>query len=81
MKSEQEIISFIKNFISRTLNIDVNSIKEDLPLDAEYGLESMDALSLGAELEDWLGVELEINFFFEHRTIAELVKAVMKQKG
>ncbi len=80
MKSEQEVKAFIKKFISQTLNIEADSIKENVALDADYGLESMDALSLGAELEDWLDIELDVNVFFEHRTIDELVKVVLAQK-
>lgn len=81
MTTEQDVKEFIKKFVARTLNMDSQAINEDLAVDAGYGFESMDALSLGAELEDWLGIELDVNLFFEHRTINELTQAVMQQKG
>ncbi len=79
MVTLEEIKQFIKKFVAQTLNIDSQSINEDLAIDASYGFESMDALSLGAELEDWLHIDLDVSLFFEHRTVNELAATVMKQ--
>ena len=78
MKTESEIKAFLKESLSRLLNIKVDQIEEDVPLDAHYGLKSMDSMSLGAKLEDWLEVELDVEFLFEYRTIAELAKNAAK---
>ncbi len=79
--TKNDIKEFIKKFVARTLNMDSQEIDADLAVDASYGFESMDALSLGAELEDWLEIELDVNLFFEHRTINELTDAVMVQRA
>lgn len=42
-----------------------------LPL-AEYGLDSVSALAVAAEIEDHLGVELDDNALWEHPSIGEL---------
>jgi acyl carrier protein len=41
---------------------------------ADYGLDSMSAISVTADLEDWLEVELDPTMFFDNPTIDELAR-------
>jgi acyl carrier protein len=81
MESAIDLLSikgFIVSYISRTLNIPEVSIKVDVPVDTEYGMESMDVLSLAAEIEDWLEVDLEIDLFFRYRSVEALAGKVFE---
>ncbi|MFE1291245.1 acyl carrier protein [Streptomyces sp. NPDC058751] len=48
----------------------------DVPL-AEYGLDSLYAVTLAADLEDRLGIALEPTVALEHQTIGELIDFVL----
>ncbi|MGW0536591.1 acyl carrier protein [Streptomyces sp. NPDC003032] len=50
----------------------------DVPL-AEYGLDSLYAMTLAADLEDELGVVLEPTVALERQTIGELVDFVLDE--
>ncbi|MET8666618.1 acyl carrier protein [Streptomyces tendae] len=51
-------------------------VRADVPL-AEYGLDSLYAVTLAADLEDGLGIELEPTVALEHQTIGDLVDFVL----
>ena len=74
MKTASEIKFFLKENVSRILNIEMDRIREDVPLNTHYGLDSMNYLTIGAMLEDWLDLELTADFFFTYTTINELAE-------
>lgn len=76
MKTEPEILEFLKNRVSEQLRMKPDEILPDVPLDTHYGLSSMDLLILGGWLEDWLGTELNPMILFETRTLKGMVQAV-----
>ena len=51
-------------------------IDPDLPL-SEYGLDSVYALSLCAEIEDRYGIEVEPTLMWDHPAIGPLAEALM----
>ena len=76
MKTESEIIWFIIERLAALLRIPKDEILTDAPLDSHYGLESMDILTLGGYLEDWLGIELDPDLIFQSRTVQSLASVV-----
>lgn len=78
MKTADEVKVFLKENVSGLLKITAKEIQGDIPLDTGYGLGSMDSLTIGAKLEDWLEIELDVNLFFEFKTINELTEAVVR---
>ena len=72
-KSEQQV-NAIQNWL-------VNQLAEQLSLEAEtinlaepltrYGLDSIDAVTMVGELEDWLDLELPSTLFWDYPTIAK----------
>ncbi|MGV3484033.1 MAG: AMP-binding protein [Planctomycetaceae bacterium] len=60
--------------ISR-VGIDPSEIEADRPFDA-YGLDSLSAVELSGELEDWSGVELTPTNAWEHPTIGSMAQWV-----
>ncbi|VFQ46096.1 acyl carrier protein [Desulfoluna butyratoxydans] len=80
MKTEPEILQFLKNRLSAQLRMTPDEILVDVPLDTHYGLSSMDLLALGGWLEDWLGLELDPTVLFETRTLRGMVLAVPQRE-
>ncbi|ACK64136.1 phosphopantetheine-binding [Rippkaea orientalis PCC 8801] len=54
--------------LSKQLSLDPNTIKITEPL-TRYGLDSIDAVTLVGDLEDWLDMELPDTLFWDHATI------------
>lgn len=54
--------------LSEQLSLDPNTIKVSEPL-TRYGLDSIDAVTLVGDLEDWLDMELPDTLFWDYSTI------------
>ena len=81
MKTESEIKDFLRQCLARLLNIEMDQIREDAQLDTDYGLSSMDSMTMGAHLEDWLGMELDVDVILRCKTVAELAENVARING
>ncbi|MGK7884103.1 MAG: acyl carrier protein [Crocosphaera sp.] len=58
--------------VAQTLNIHSDEVDEGIPFE-RYGLESADIVAIMADLEDWLGCEIDDpTLMYEYPTIAEL---------
>jgi acyl carrier protein len=55
-------------------------IKTDVPL-AEYGLDSVYALTLSGDIEDHLGLTLEPTLMWDHPTIDALAQVLLQMAG
>ena len=57
--------------VAQTLNINSDEVDETIPFE-RYGLESADIVSIMADLEDWLGCEIDDpTLMYEYPTIKE----------
>lgn len=66
--SVQAIQNWMVNQLVEQLSLDANSIDITEPL-TRYGLDSIDAVTIVGELEDWLEVELPSTLFWDYPTI------------
>lgn len=66
--------------ISALTDILESNIKITTPL-AEYGLDSLQAVSLSGDIEDWLGISLEPTIVWDYPTIEEMSKHLLDQIG
>jgi acyl carrier protein len=57
--------------VADALTIDPDEVDVDRPLN-DFGLDSSDLLSLGQELEDWLGFKVEATLLWYYPTIDKL---------
>ena len=64
--------------ISALTDILESNIKTTIPL-ADYGLDSLQAVSLSGEIEEWLGIPLEPTIVWDYPTIEELSKHLLEQ--
>ena len=56
--------------LSTQLSLEASTIKVSEPL-TRYGLDSIDAVTLVGDLEDWLDLELPDTLFWDHPSIAQ----------
>lgn len=57
--------------VAQTLNINTDEVDETIPFE-RYGLESADIVAIMADLEDWLGCEIDDpTLMYEYPTIQE----------
>ena len=54
--------------LAEQLNLDPNTIKIDQPF-TRYGLDSIDAVTLVGDLEDWLDLDLPDTLFWDYPTV------------
>ncbi len=67
-----KIRTWLINQVAQTLNIHSGEVDEGIPFE-RYGLESADIVAIMADLEDWLGCEIDDpTLMYEYPTIAEL---------
>lgn len=64
----QAIQSWLVQQLAQILSLDTKTINITEPL-TRYGLDSIDAVTLVGDLEDWLDVELPSTLFWDHPTI------------
>jgi acyl carrier protein len=66
-RSAAEIESWLLGRLRERLGTDTDGIDAHLPF-SYYGLDSLDAVALAAELEDWLGVEVTPDIAWDYPT-------------
>lgn len=68
----QKIHAWLVEKIATILNLPVEEVDDGIPFD-RYGLESADIVSITADLEDWLGCEIDDpTLMYEYPTIQQL---------
>jgi acyl carrier protein len=71
MNRSDEITSWLTAQVASFLDIEAADVDENTPL-AEYGLDSVYALTLCGEIEDTYGIEVESTLAWDYPTVAAL---------
>lgn len=66
-----QLRAWLTGCVAELLQVDPNGLGADRPL-ADFGLDSVTALSVGAEIEDHFGVTLDPNALWENPSVADL---------
>jgi acyl carrier protein len=66
--SQQEIRQWMVNHLAELLERSPQEIKTDIPFD-RYGLDSLAAVGMTGDLEDWLGEKLDPTLLYDYPTI------------
>jgi acyl carrier protein len=78
-KFSSEILSnWLIQRVAYYLSKDISEIKTDFPL-AEYGLDSVYAVSLCGDLEDFLSIYVEPTLAWDYPTIDEIVEFLQQE--
>ena len=73
-----DITAWLRRRVSEYLSLDPDAIRTDVPL-AEYGLDSVFALSLCGDIEDDLQIEVEPTLAWDYPTLALLAEFLHAQ--
>lgn len=73
----QSIESWLIAKISDWLAIDASDIDRTEPT-TNYGMNSMTAMTMAGELEDWLDIELEGTVLFDHPSVEALTRYLVE---
>ncbi len=72
-RTARDIEGWIAAYLARILEVDPREIDRRRPF-AEYGLDSLSAVTLSGELEEWLGRELSPTLAWDYPTIDALAR-------
>lgn len=67
-KTVKEIQEWLTGNIAKTMNVSQDEIDFDAPFDS-FGMDSVKAVSISAELEDWLGCKLSPTLVYDYPSI------------
>lgn len=75
MSSTEELRTWLAETIAGYVRCELGDIDPDLPL-AEYGLDSVSAMTICADIEDHFGLIVEVTLVWDHPTLGELAGAL-----
>jgi acyl carrier protein len=67
---QKAVENWLVSQLANQLSLDVKTINVTEPL-TRYGLDSIDAVTMVGDLEEWLDLELPSTLFWDHPTIAK----------
>lgn len=76
--TNQEITAWLRNKVSERLGINEIEIDNQQPL-VEYGLSSINAVSLSGELQEWLRIDISPTIVYDYPSISALAKHLGEQ--
>ena len=71
--TESSIRTWCTEYLARTLKVSSANIDPDAKF-ARLGVDSATSVFFLVDLEEWLGLDLHSDLFFEHETISELAR-------
>ncbi|MBJ6352985.1 MULTISPECIES: acyl carrier protein [unclassified Acinetobacter] len=74
----EQITNFIIERLANLSQIPVDHFDVNQPL-ANYGVDSIHALSLCAELEEWLKIEIDPTFAWDYPTISLMASYILSE--
>ncbi|MEI5036425.1 acyl carrier protein [Streptomyces sp. S1A(2023)] len=73
--STAELADWLTRTVADYVSSEPSEIEPDVPL-SEYGLDSVSATTVCADIEDHLGLVVEMTLIWDHPTVAELSQAL-----
>ena len=78
-KSREEIEEWLVEKVSQIVEIPPDEIEIEEPF-ANYGLSSMDTVSISGELEEWLDKRLSPTLLFDYPTIEQMAQHLSEEE-
>jgi len=76
MMTDQQILGKIRDIFSRNFNLKPEQVAENSRLYEELGLDSLDAVDLVIELQEFTGKRIKPDVFRGVRTVADVIRVV-----
>ena len=78
-KTREEIKLWLVSYLANLLKVEPDEVDTTIPFD-RYGLDSVVAVGLTGDLEDWLGCEIDPTILYDYPTIESLVQRLSENK-
>ncbi len=75
--STEEIAEWLTQKMASELAISIHQVHPDTPF-ADYGLNSMAALNITGEMEEWIGTDISATLLWDYPTITSLSEYLSK---
>ncbi|MGB3201841.1 MAG: acyl carrier protein [Nodosilinea sp.] len=72
-RTPDEIQEWIITYLEKLLDIDPEDLDTTIPFD-RYGLDSLAAVGMTGELEDWLGQQVDPTLLYDYPTVEALAE-------
>ncbi|MDZ8188305.1 MAG: acyl carrier protein [Nostoc sp. ChiSLP02] len=72
-RTAAEIQEWTVSYLANLLEVTPEEVDVTIPFD-RYGLDSLAAVSLTGDLQDWLGIDVDPTLIYDYPTIEGLVK-------
>lgn len=76
--SVAELADWLTRTVADYVSSEPSQIAPDIPL-SEYGLDSVSATTVCADIEDHLGLVVEMTLIWDHPTVGELSQALAEE--
>lgn len=76
--TQTDIANWLTQQLSEKLNVNKIEVSKDKPF-ADFGLDSIAAVNIAGELEDWLDVEIEVTLLWDYPTINALSEYIVEE--
>ena len=77
-KTAADIQEWLVSYLTVSLEIEPENVDRTIPFE-HYGLDSLKALALTGDLEDWLGYEVDPTLMYDSHTIETLAKHLVEE--
>ncbi|MBC2861345.1 acyl carrier protein [Stappia sp. 28M-7] len=77
---ESQFFSFLRERVAQRTKTSVDDIRMEMSL-ADLGLQSIDAVLVCGEVEDRFDVEVDPADIFQHDTLGEFARSILKRAG
>lgn len=77
-KTAADIQEWLVSYLTVSLEIEPENVDRTIPFE-NYGLDSLKALALTGDLEDWLGYEVDPTLMYDSHTIETLAKHLVEE--
>lgn len=78
--TEKALLGSLSQKIAELTGINLSELSITRPL-AEYGLDSVHAVGLAGELEEWLGIPIEPTIVWDYPSIEAMAHYLMKRQA
>ncbi|UNO38556.1 acyl carrier protein [Streptomyces sp. MST-110588] len=78
---DRELADIVRATIADVLGTETDAIKDSTDLQAEYGIDSLELMAVGAQLERALGIRIETEDLFKAETVGHAIALLAARKA
>jgi acyl carrier protein len=79
--THHQLADIVRATISEVLGAEPEAIVDDTDLRAEYGIDSLELMAVGTQLERALGVQIETDDLFRAETVGQAIALLEERRA